>query len=90
MTQRISTAVEERIDRAESADGALIRAISAYYDLTAQLEQQDRELFRKLDGAWVECLYEIRRVAWLDGWQCGRDPDKLVMGPADGGNHDNS
>ena len=78
-TQNLSTTVQERIDQAEAADGALRAAISRFYDCTAQLEQQDAALFRQLDDAWIDCVFEIRRVAWLDGWQCGRNPDLLTM-----------
>jgi hypothetical protein len=83
--QKISTTVEERIDQAEAADGGLRAAMSAFYDLTAQLERADPEFFGRLDGAWVDCLVAVRRVAWLDGWACGRNPDLLVIGAAQGG-----
>ena len=79
MTQNLSTTAQERIEVAEVADPALMAAFSAFYDCTAQVEQQDAALFRQLDRALVDYTEAIRRVAWLDGWQCGRNPDLLTM-----------
>lgn len=39
----------------------------------------------ELDAAYIAMLDATISAAWLDGWQCGRNPDLLVMGPADGG-----
>lgn len=78
-TQNLSTTVQERIEVAEAADPALMAAFSAFYDCTALLEQQDVAFFVQLDRAWVACIDAIRRVAWLDGWQCGRNPDLLTL-----------
>ena len=76
--KRISTTVQERIEAAAAADAAHRLAFDVFYDCTAELEKVDPELFRRLDAAWVDALDAARRVAWLDGWQCGRNPDLLV------------
>ena len=78
--QNISTTVQERIDQAEAADQALVAAESRFYDRMAQIDRTDKELHGQLDRALVDYAEAIRRVAWLDGWQCGRNPDLLTLG----------
>ena len=77
MTQ-LSATVEKRIDAAGAADVAYQSAERRFYAATARLEQLDAELFNELDTAWVAILDAVQRVCWLDGWQCGRNPDLLV------------
>ena len=77
-TQRVSSTVQDRIAVAEAADWEMQGAEHRFYQCTGRLEQLDKELFHELDAAWVDCIEAIRRVAWLDGWQCGRNPDLLV------------
>ena len=78
MTPEISTTVQERIEAAEIQDAAHRLALGRFYAATAQLNKLDKELFTELDAAWVDALDAVRRVCWLDGWQCGRNPDLLV------------
>ena len=76
--ERISTTVEQRIEAAAANDAAHRLAFDVFYACTAELEASNRELFGRLDGAFVDVLDAVQRVAWLDGWQCGRNPDLLV------------
>ena len=76
--KRINTTVEQRIAAAAANDAAHRLALDRFYAATAELEAADRELFARLDAAWVDALDAVRRVSWLDGWQCGRNPDLLV------------
>ena len=76
--KRISSTVEQRIAAAAANDAAHRLAFDVFYGITAELEKSDRELFRRLDGAFVDVLDAVCRVCWLDGWQCGRNPDLLV------------
>ena len=77
--KRISTTVQERIEAAAAANDAAHRlALDVFYSITAELEKLDPELFYRLDAAWVDALDAVRRVSWLDGWQCGRNPALLV------------
>ena len=85
MTQKITNAVEERVDHILARDQACHFAESRFYDATAKLEKLDRELFSELDAAYVAVLDATISAAWLDGWQCGRNPDLLVFGPTNGG-----
>lgn len=79
--QQLSAGVNERLDAALAADAGYQAAEAALYRATAQLERLDRDLFGELDGAWVDVYRALRRVAWLDGYACGRDPDRLVHAP---------
>ena len=78
MTPKLSTTVQERIEAAAASDAEHRLALDRFYAATARLEALDRELFADLDRAWVDALAAARRVAWVDGWQCGRNPDLLV------------
>ena len=84
MTQ-LSTAVLARIDRVVETDIAVTMASAIYYELTAKLEQVDGDLFGALDRAFVDLVAAVTAAAWLDGWQCGQDPARLVFDapPAD-------
>lgn len=73
-TQQISITVQDRIATAEAHDRAYQDAEHRFYQCTARLEELDKELFSELDAAWVDATEAIRRVAWLDGFACGRDP----------------
>ena len=77
--QKITSAVEERVNRILNRDQAAITAESRFYDATAKLEELDAELFRELDAAFVAVLDTVISAAWRDGWLCGRNPDLLVM-----------
>ncbi len=85
MTQKITSAVEERVDHILARDQASIATSGRFYAATAKLEELDGNLFDELDAAYIAMLDATISAAWLDGWQCGRNPDLLVMGPADGG-----
>ena len=78
MTPKLSSTVQERIATAGANDAAHRLAFDVFYDCTAELEKVDPDLFARLDAAWVDALDAVRRVCWLDGWQCGRNPDLLV------------
>ena len=85
MTQRITNAVVERVDSLLDNDQTCNVAAGRFYAATAKLEELDGNLFDELDAAYIAMLDATISAAWLDGWQCGRNPDLLVMGPADGG-----
>jgi hypothetical protein len=82
-TQKISKAVEDRIDDVLGSDVAWRAAEDALYDAFRKVESINPALEKELTGAWCDILEATGRLAWLDGWQCGRNPDLLVMGPAD-------
>ena len=85
MTQKITSAVEERVDHILARDQASIATSGRFYAATAKLEELDAALFRELSAAHLAVLAATISAAWLDGWDCGRNPDLLVMGPADEG-----
>ena len=85
MTPKLSTTVQERIEAAAASDAEHRLALDRFYAATARLEALDRELFADLDRAWVDALAAARRVAWVDGWKCGRNPDNLVFDAGEGG-----
>lgn len=77
-TQRISKTVEDRIELATGGDVAWRAAEDALYAAFGKVAALDRALEEELTFAWVDALNETQRVAWWDGWQCGRNPDLLV------------
>ena len=85
MTQKITSAVVERVDSLLDNDQTCNVAAGRFYAATAKLEELDAALFRELSAAHLAVLAATISAAWLDGWDCGRNPDLLVMGPADEG-----
>ena len=78
-TMPLSETALERIEAVISADVAVQVAEKAFYDLWGELERSNPDLFRALDGSFVRVLLAHRQACWADGWQCGRNPDRLVF-----------
>ena len=84
MTKRINDNIADRLGTLLAQDAATVAAERRYYAATARLEQQDPALFAELDAAFADWSDLALSGAWLDGWQCGRNPDLLVLAGGEG------
>ena len=80
MTAKLSQSIENRLDAITNTDPAASAAVDALYDVFTTLDnRQNRELHTALTGAFLDAMHAIQRACWLDGVQCGRDPDRLIF-----------
>ena len=77
--KQVSTAVVNRLDALVNSEPECSRTVDALFGIISRLERTDRELFTALNEAALDAMPAMMRAAWLDGWQCGRDPDRLVF-----------
>ena len=80
MTAKLSNAIQNRLDAITNTDPAASAALGALYNVFTTLDnRQYRELHTALTGAFLDALQAVQAACWLDGLQCGRDPDRLVF-----------
>jgi len=74
MNVQLNAAAKASIEAAEEADAALQTALDTFFQVTARLEAQAAPdaLYSEADAAMGAVTDELRRVAWLAGYQCGR------------------
>lgn len=77
--KQVSSAVINRLDALVNSEPECSRTVDRLFSLISRLERTDRELFAELSDAALDAMPAMMRAAWLDGWQCGRDPDRLVF-----------
>lgn len=80
MTRTISQSIANRLDAIANTDAESARAIDAMFDAFSQFDTpQHGALHAWLTGAFSDAMSAVLCAAWLDGWQCGRNPDRLVF-----------
>lgn len=75
----LTSGVQDRLDAIVNDEPATVRAIDVLFDAFNEIERSDRQMHERLTGAFLDAMHALQRATWLDGWQCGRDPDKLVF-----------
>ena len=84
MNTQLSKTVEDRIDEATGGNLAWREAENALYDAFRKVGALDPALEKELTGAWVDILAVTQQIVWMDGWQCGRNPELLATFVAEG------
>ena len=80
MTAKLSSAVEVRLDAIANSDPEASAAVDAMLAALSQFDnRQNLDLHERLSGAFLDAMHAVQRAAWLDGWRCGRDPERLIF-----------
>ena len=83
ITDELNDTVQTRLEIAIARDAAARAAEDAWYEFKAQFdvggELAHLGLHHEMDGRVVDYMEAVKRAAWLDGWQCGRDVSLLVF-----------